>query len=64
MSHHWNTPAARQDLRPNLCFRLSTPGTTVIAMTVNPDAGISAASSPGSIQLLRAGTTPIWSAPV
>lgn len=45
MSHHWDTPTAREDPRINLCdfylFR-GRPGTTVMAMTVNPDAGISA----------------------
>jgi hypothetical protein len=45
MSHHWDTPTARQDPRLNLCdfylFR-GRPGSTVMAMTVNPDAGISA----------------------
>jgi hypothetical protein len=45
MSHHFDTPTARQDPRINLCdfyvFR-GGPGTTVMAMTVNPDAGLSA----------------------
>src|SRR5271154_4464567 len=45
MSHHFDTPTAREDPRINLCdFYLFSggPGTTVMAMTVNPDAGISA----------------------
>jgi hypothetical protein len=45
MSHHFDTPTAREDPRINLCdfylFR-GRPGTTVMAMTVNPDAGLSA----------------------
>lgn len=45
MSHHFDTPTALQDPRINVCdfylFR-GRPGTTVMAMTVNPDAGISA----------------------
>jgi hypothetical protein len=45
MSHHFDTPTAQQDPRINVCdfylFRGRT-GTTVMAMTVNPDAGISA----------------------
>ena len=45
MSHHFDTPTALEDPRINVCdFYLfaRTPGTTVMAMTVNPDAGISA----------------------
>jgi hypothetical protein len=41
VSHHFDTPTAREDPRLNLCdFYLfaSTPGTTVMAMTVNPAA--------------------------
>lgn len=42
MSHHFDTPTARQDPRINLCdfylFR-GMPGTVVMALTVNPDAG-------------------------
>ena len=45
MSHHFDTPTAREDPRINICdfylFR-GRPGTTVMAMTVNPDAGLSA----------------------
>src|SRR5271155_4757530 len=44
MSHHFDTPTALQDPRINVCdFYLfgGRPGTTVMAMTVNPDAGIS-----------------------
>jgi hypothetical protein len=45
MSHHFDTPTAQEDPRINVCdfylFR-GRPGTTVMAMTVNPDAGISA----------------------
>jgi hypothetical protein len=45
MSHHFDTPTAREDPRINVCdFYLfqGRPGMTVMAMTVNPDAGISA----------------------
>jgi Domain of unknown function (DUF4331) len=45
MSHHFDTPTAREDPRINLCDLYlfpGGPGTTVMAMTVNPDAGISA----------------------
>jgi hypothetical protein len=45
MSHHFDTPTARQDPRINVCdFYLfqGRAGTTVMAMTVNPDAGVSA----------------------
>ena len=45
MSHHFDTPTAREDPRINVCdFYLfeGSPGTTVMAMTVNPDAGLSA----------------------
>jgi hypothetical protein len=45
MSHHFDTPTARQDPRINVCdFYLfeGALGATVMAMTVNPDAGISA----------------------
>ncbi|MFY9690072.1 MAG: DUF4331 family protein [Candidatus Acidiferrales bacterium] len=42
MSHHFDTPTAREDPRLNVCdfylFR-GRPGTTVMALTVNPDAG-------------------------
>jgi hypothetical protein len=42
MSHHFDTPTAREDPRVNLCdfylFR-RTPGTVAMALTVNPDAG-------------------------
>lgn len=45
MSHHFDTPTAKEDPRINVCdfylFR-GRPGTTVMAMTVNPDAGVSA----------------------
>ena len=45
MSHHFDTPTAQEDPRINVCdfylFR-GRPGTTVMAMTVNPDAGLSA----------------------
>ena len=45
MSHHFDTPTAREDPRINVCdfylFR-GRPGATVRAMTVNPDAGLSA----------------------
>ncbi len=45
MSHHFDTPTAREDPRINVCdFYLfqGRAGTTVMAMTVNPDAGVSA----------------------
>jgi ketosteroid isomerase-like protein len=45
MSHHFDTPTAREDPRIYLCdFYLfsSGPASTVMAMTVNPDAGLSA----------------------
>jgi hypothetical protein len=45
MSHHFDTPTAREDPRINLCdFYLFSggPASTVMAMTVNPDAGLSA----------------------
>ena len=41
MSHHFDTPTAKQDPRINICdFYLfdGAPGTTVMALTVNPDA--------------------------
>jgi hypothetical protein len=45
MSHHFDTPTAEEDPRINVCdfylFR-GHPGVTVMAMTVNPNAGISA----------------------
>jgi hypothetical protein len=44
MSHHFDTPTAREDPRINLChfylFR-GTPGTVAMALTVKPDAGAS-----------------------
>ena len=45
MSHHFDTPTARDDPRINVCDLYvfpGKPGTTVMAMTVNPDAGVSA----------------------
>ncbi len=45
MSHHFDTPTAQKDPRINLCDLYlfpGRPGTTVMAMTVNPDAGLSA----------------------
>ena len=48
MSHHFDTPTAREDPRINICdFYLfaGAPDTTVMAMTVNPDAGLSAPDS-------------------
>jgi hypothetical protein len=48
MSHHFDTPTAVEDPRINVCdfylFR-GRPGTTVMALTVNPDAGLSAPES-------------------
>ena len=39
MSHHFDTPTAKEDPRINVCdfylFR-GRPGTTVMALTVNP----------------------------
>jgi hypothetical protein len=48
MSHHFDTPTAREDPRINVCdFYLfdGAPGATAMAMTVNPDAGLSAPDS-------------------
>ncbi|MGC2662303.1 MAG: DUF4331 family protein [Bryobacteraceae bacterium] len=45
MSHHFDTKLAKEDPSLNLCdFYLfeGTPGNTVMAMTVNPDLGLSA----------------------
>jgi Domain of unknown function (DUF4331) len=45
MSHHFDTKLAREDPSLNLCdFYLfdGLPGKTVMAMTVNPDVGLSA----------------------
>ena len=45
MSHHFDTPTAREDPRLNVCdFYLfpGAPGITAMALTVNPDAGLSA----------------------
>ena len=43
MSHHFDTPTAKEDPRINVCdfylFR-GRPGTTVMALTVNPNAGV------------------------
>src|SRR6266566_4249469 len=45
MSHHLDTPAAREDGRVDLCdlyvFEGADPDTTVLILTVNPDAGTS-----------------------
>jgi Domain of unknown function (DUF4331) len=45
MSHHFDTKQAKDDPSLNVCdfylFEGATPGTTVMAMTVNPDAGLS-----------------------
>jgi hypothetical protein len=44
MSHHLDVPAAREDGRVDLCdlyvFDGANPDTTVLIMTVNPDAGV------------------------
>jgi hypothetical protein len=45
LSHHFDTPTAKEDPRINVCdFYIfdGSPRTTVMAMTVNPDAGLSA----------------------
>src|SRR5580692_12404003 len=45
MSHHFDTKLAREDPSLNVCdFYLfdGSPGKTVMAMTVNPDVGLSA----------------------
>jgi hypothetical protein len=45
MSHHFDTPTAREDPPSQYLRFLSLPGSptsTVMAMTVNPDAGLSA----------------------
>jgi hypothetical protein len=48
MSHHFDTPTGREDPRINLCdfylFRRAE-GKTVMAMTVNPEAGVSGSSN-------------------
>ena len=45
MSHHFDTPTAKEDPRINVCdfylFR-GRPGTAVMALTVNPNAGVGA----------------------
>jgi len=45
VSHHFDTPTAKEDPRINICdfylFR-GRPGTTVMALTVNPNAGVAA----------------------
>jgi hypothetical protein len=44
MSHHFDTPTALEDPRINVCdlyLFAGRPGNTVMAMTVNPDAGVS-----------------------
>ena len=45
MSHHFDTPTAKEDPSINVCdfylFR-GRPGTTVMALTVNPNAGVGA----------------------
>ena len=45
MSHHFDTPTAKEDPRINVCdfylFR-GRPGTTVMALTVNPISGVGA----------------------
>lgn len=48
MSHHFDSPTAIEDGRINLCdvFAFpSTPGTTALVLTVNPDAGLSSVTS-------------------
>src|ERR1700729_18355 len=45
VSHHFDSPTGREDPRLNLCDAYlfpGSPGYTVMAMTVNADAGISA----------------------
>src|ERR1700744_403275 len=46
MSHHFDTRLAKEDPSLNVCdfylFQGSAPDTTVMAMTVNPDLGLSA----------------------
>ncbi len=45
MSHHFDTPTAKEDPRINICdvylFR-GRPGTTVMALSVKPNAGVGA----------------------
>jgi hypothetical protein len=48
LSHHFDTPTAKEDPRINVCdFYIfdGSPRTTVMAMTVNPDAGLSASDT-------------------
>ena len=45
MSHHFDTKLAKEDPSLNVCDLYlfeGAPGTTVMAMTVNPDVGLSA----------------------
>ena len=44
MSHHFDTPTAKEDPRINVCdfFLRGRPGTTVMALTVNPNASVGA----------------------
>ena len=53
MSHHFDTPTAKEDPRINVCdfylFR-GRPGTTVMALTVNPNAG-SARQTPSATKV-------------
>ena len=48
MSHHFDSPTAIEDGRTDLCDLFvfpSDPGTTALVLTVNPDAGLSSATS-------------------
>ena len=48
MSHHFDSPTAIEDGRINVCDLFvfpSDPGTTALVLTVNPDAGLSSATS-------------------
>jgi len=49
MSHHFDSPGSREDGRVDLCdlyvFAGADPDTTVLIMTVNPDAGLSSPTS-------------------
>ena len=56
MSHHFDTQFAKEDPSLNLCdlyLFAGAPGTTVMAMTVNPDVGLSSARYPAYRRSLR-----------
>ena len=61
MSHHFDTKLAREDPSLTLCdFYLfdGSSGKTVMAMTVNPDVGLSAPGYASSRRALRVSVRP------